>query len=149
MKKITILFIVLFNFSCKDNLPKNISDQVLKVNQMIKIVNKYDSTLMAMDENYISNLGLDSLRSFSDLYSTTIQTYYHPAKEKLDEMLIPNAQYSNHPAIINLDKFYREKDKKKFEDNLNFINNRLNYIIFNGKEKPKYGDQESPPKINF
>ena len=84
---------------------------------------------MAMDENYISNLGLDSLRSFSARYSFTIQTYYYPAKEKLDEMLIPNAQYSNHPAIINLDKFYREKDKKKFEDNLNFINNRLNYLF--------------------
>jgi len=149
MKKNTILFIVLFNFSCKENLPKNISDQVLKVNQMIKIVNKYDSTLMAMDENYITNLGLDSLRSFSALYSNTMQTYYYPAKRKLDEMLIPNAQYSNHPEIINLDKFYREKDKKKFEDNLNFIENRLNYIILNGRDKPKYGDQDNSLKINF
>lgn len=149
MKKILFLFIVLFNFSCKENLPKNISDQVLKVNQMIKIVNKYDSTLMAMDENYISNLSLDSLRSFSALYSNTMQTYYYPEKEKLDKMLIPNAKYSNHPEIINLNKFYREKDKKKFDDNLNFIENRLNYILLERKEKPKYGDQDHSLKINF
>ena len=149
MKNIFILTIILLSLSCKESLPKNISDQVLMVNKMINIVNKYDSTLMQMDEEYITNLSLDSLRSFDALYQNTKNTYYYPAKRKLDEMLIPNAKFSNYPEVVNLNKFYREKDIKKYEANLNYINNRVDYLILNKKEKPIYGDEDNSLKIKF
>lgn len=149
MKKIIVLNIILIAFACKEKLPNNISEQIMKVNQMITIVNKIDSTLMAMDEAYISSLNTDSLRLFSARYSTTMETYYYPQKRKLDEMLVSNAKFSDYPEVVNLNKFYREKDKKRFEDNLNYIENRMNHILGIVKEKPIYGDENNLVKIKF
>lgn len=149
MKKIFILAVLFLNVSCQEKLPKNISDQVVKVNQMIEIVNKNDSLLMLMDQRSIDDLTKDSLSIYLFKYSSTKQTYYQPAKKELDELLKLNSKFSNYPEVVNLNKFYRERDIKKYKNNLNYIQNRHNYFLFDEKEKPIYGEDDNSVKIRF
>lgn len=97
---IIIIFISLFIFSCKEELPSSVSNQLNSVNYYVQELNGTDSIIWSLDDDEIRSLSPDSALSLISQHSTR-KNLYDNASDELDEIIKINPQYSDYEIIKN------------------------------------------------
>ena len=100
MKKIILFFFIVFISCSKKELPSDISYALYDLNSYEKISRDYDSLISTLDEPKINNLPYDSLESIIVQFKVN-KEMLQERKDKLDEFLKYNPQYSDYEEIKN------------------------------------------------
>jgi hypothetical protein len=90
----------LFIFSCKEELPSSVSNQLNSVNYYVQEMNGTDSVIWSLDDDEIRSLSPDSALSLISQHSTR-KNLYDNASDELDEIIKINPQYSDYEDIKN------------------------------------------------
>jgi hypothetical protein len=101
MKKFTLSLLVIVSlFSCKEELPSNISTKLyFKDYHLAKLDTMY-SIINSLSDDDISKLSKDSVSSLIFNY-TYYADRYKEYNDELNDILKYNPEYSGHPDLLN------------------------------------------------
>jgi len=95
-----IIFVSLFIFSCKEELPSSVKSQLGSVNFSVQELNKVDSIIWSLNDDDIKGLSSDSALSLISRHKIE-KNFYESSSDELDEIIKINPEYSDHEDIKN------------------------------------------------
>jgi hypothetical protein len=123
MKKLLpIIALALLISSCEKKLPLNIYGAVYSVHLADKLAYKSDSTINSLTKEYIDTVDRSVVLTLL-VEMSIADKRKEDAKVELDELLKYNAEFSNHPEVVNKHQ-YAYKVTQKYWDNIVALYNR-------------------------
>jgi hypothetical protein len=95
-----IIFVSLFIFSCKEELPSSVNGQLNSVNYFAQELNETDSIIWSLNDDEIGSLSSDSALRLISQHNTR-RNLYQSSSDELDEIIKINPEYSDHEDIKN------------------------------------------------
>lgn len=118
MKKVLLsLLIVISLFSCKEELPKNISSALDSRNHYYDACTEVEKIIFALSDSDIEKLSKDSIFTLT-YHHETYKEFYEKYDKELKELLKYNPEYSDHPDMKLKNDGLMSKDINKLYDNL-------------------------------
>jgi hypothetical protein len=95
-----IIFVSIFIFSCKKELPSSVKSQLGSVNFYTQELNEVDSIIWGLSDDEIKTLSSDSSLSLIARHNN-LNDLYQSSSDELDEIIKINPEYSDHEDIKN------------------------------------------------